>query len=213
MLRNLALLAASALRRDARFRYLEHEACDVLGFKVFGSPHTSEAGGAWAFHYDRGPQAAELWADVPDDVDVLAPLFLAEQIQAKLGAMGRASRTGRGAHTRSPMPGCDVLLTHSPPKFLLDKCYNGENAGSTTLRHAVEQSLAPPQLWICGHVHEARGHAYLESAVGAPKTLVLNAANANVGRASHLVAAPCVADVLPRVAEAADASGLSLIHI
>ena len=113
----------------------------------------------------------------------------------------------RRAHTRSPMPGCDVLLTHSPPKFLLDKCYNGENAGSTTLRHAVEQSLAPPQLWICGHVHEARGHAYLESAVGAPKTLVLNAANANVGRASHLVAAPCVADVLPRVAEAADASG------
>ena len=113
----------------------------------------------------------------------------------------------RGAHTRSPMPGCDVLLTHSPPKFLLDKCYNGENAGSTTIRHAVEQSLAPPQLWICGHVHEARGHAYLESAVGAPKTLVLNAANANVGRASHLVAAPCVADVLPRVADAADASG------
>ena len=36
---------------------------------------------------------------------------------------------------------------------------------------------------------------------------MLNAANANVGRASHLVAAPCVADVLPRVAEAADAGG------
>jgi len=46
-----------------------------------------------------------------DDVDVLAPLFLAEQIQSKLGAMGRASRTGRGAHTR----------LHSSPRALLPR--------------------------------------------------------------------------------------------
>ena len=63
----------------------------------------------------------------------------------------------RGAHTRSPMPGCDVLLTHSPPKFLLGQVLQWRECdGSTLLRHAVEQSLAPPQLWICGHVHEAR---------------------------------------------------------
>ena len=55
---------------------------------------------------------------------------------------------GGAARTRSPMPGCDVLLTLSS-KFLLDKCYNGENAGSTT--PATPSSRASRHL-SCGSV-------------------------------------------------------------
>ncbi|KAH8092836.1 calcineurin-like phosphoesterase [Aureococcus anophagefferens] len=60
-----------ALRSDGRFAYLEHASATVLGYEVFGSPHTSDAYGNWAFHYDRGPEAAKLWAAIPPSTDVL----------------------------------------------------------------------------------------------------------------------------------------------
>ena len=60
-----------ALRSDGRFAYLEHASATVLGYEVFGSPFTSDAYGNWAFHYDRGPEAAKLWAAIPPSTDVL----------------------------------------------------------------------------------------------------------------------------------------------
>ena len=60
-----------ALRSDGRFAYLEHASASVLGYEVFGSPFTSDAYGNWAFHYDRGPEAAKLWAAIPPSTDVL----------------------------------------------------------------------------------------------------------------------------------------------
>ena len=35
---------------------------------------------------------------------------------------------------RRELPSCDVLVTHVPPKGVLDRCYNGDHAGSRFLR-------------------------------------------------------------------------------
>ena len=106
---------------------------------------------------------------------------------------------------REPLPTCDILATHSPPLYLLDKCYSGGFGGSKQLRGAVEDALVRPRLWLCGHIHEGRGHAPdafgggsaivaprngpLELSVSptAPGTLVVNCATANSGRAARLV--------------------------
>ena len=106
---------------------------------------------------------------------------------------------------REPLPTCDILATHSPPLYLLDKCYSGGFGGSKQLRGAVEDALVRPRLWLCGHIHEGRGHApdafgagsaidaprdgplELSVSPAAPGTLVVNCATANSGRAARLV--------------------------
>jgi predicted phosphodiesterase len=89
---------------------------------------------------------------------------------------------------------CDVMCSHVPPKNLLDKCYSGGHAGSVTLRKAVEKmKTGPPVLWLCGHIHEARG--ILRHDFGgdqAPETLIINAANANPGMAEKIDHGPVV---------------------
>ena len=52
---------------------------------------------------------------------------------------------------RSLMPPCDVLVSHLPPKGILDECYGGQRVGSTVLRDAVGSLLAPI---IAGFVSE-----------------------------------------------------------
>ncbi|OAA73618.1 Metallophosphoesterase domain protein [Cordyceps fumosorosea ARSEF 2679] len=52
-------------------------------------------------------------------------------------------------------PGVDVLLTHGPPRGLLD----GDGRGCPLLRREVAR--ARPRLLVCGHVHAGRGVATL----------------------------------------------------
>jgi predicted phosphodiesterase len=110
--------------------------------------------------------------------------------------------------TRRPqteLPEGDVLVTHVPPKGVLDKTYSGERAGSHSLRQALERGRHRPQLWLCGHIHEARGACVVRFGGNAqPPTTVVNAANANTGRATHLTAGPMVCELRPRVSAAAD---------
>ena len=73
---------------------------------------------------------------------------------------GDAVLSAARAHAQ-PMPGCDVLL-RTLPQVPAGQVLQWRERGQHDLRHAVEQSLAPPQLWICGHVHEARGQAPAE---------------------------------------------------
>lgn len=52
------------------------------------------------------------------------------------------------------LPLCDVLVSHEPPKGVLDLTYHGFSAGSSYLRDAVTIAKTKPRLWLCGHIHE-----------------------------------------------------------
>eukprot|EP00957_Ditylum_brightwellii_P045030 3416155-Ditylum_brightwellii.AAC.1 len=93
---------------------------------------------------------------------------------------------------------CDILATHEPPHSILDSCLSGDRAGSRVIRSAVENMKGlPPKLWVCGHIHEGRGS--MRHTFGTKhttrETVVINAANANHGRANHLMHGPVVVDV------------------
>lgn len=49
----------------------------------------------------------------------------------------------------------DVLVTHGPPRLILDRNDAGENCGSMALLAAV--TWHRPRLHVFGHIHEARG--------------------------------------------------------
>ena len=53
----------------------------------------------------------------------------------------------------------------------------------------------PPYLWLCGHIHEGRGAESVSFGVSPRETLVINAANANSGRATHIASGPIVVDI------------------
>ena len=53
------------------------------------------------------------------------------------------------------MPSGSVLVSHSPPKGLLDRDSRGRSLGSEAIRSAVEK-LRPP-LVVCGHIHASGG--------------------------------------------------------
>lgn len=90
-------------------------------------------------------------------------------------------------------PTCDVMASHLPPFKTLDRTYTGKFAGSNYLTSCVRGMVKPPRLWLAGHIHEGRGltkkqfgkHQHLE-------TTVVNCANANSGRATHLAHGPVV---------------------
>ena len=52
-----------------------------------------------------------------------------------------------------------ILVSHPPPKGVVDVVHSGEHVGSTAVRRIVEE-FRPP-LVLCGHIHEARGIATL----------------------------------------------------
>lgn len=47
-----------------------------------------------------------------------------------------------------------VILSHTPPFGILDRTVDGRHVGSRVLRELAEQHRG---LFICGHIHEARG--------------------------------------------------------
>ncbi|WP_216614716.1 metallophosphatase domain-containing protein [Methylomonas sp. ZR1] len=50
--------------------YLEDSGIDIYGVKFWGSPWQPWFGG-WAFNLPRGQKLADVWAQIPDDTDVL----------------------------------------------------------------------------------------------------------------------------------------------
>lgn len=48
-----------------------------------------------------------------------------------------------------------VLVTHSPPKGLLDRSSGGLSLGSAAIRRTLER--VRPRLVVCGHIHESSG--------------------------------------------------------
>lgn len=53
----------------------------------------------------------------------------------------------------------DVLITHGPPRGILDKTFSGEPVGCDDLRAAVER--IQPRLHVFGHIHEGYGELIL----------------------------------------------------
>jgi len=51
--------------------------------------------------------------------------------------------------------GIDILVTHGPPRRVLDRIVTGERVGSEELAAAVAR--VRPSLHVFGHIHEARG--------------------------------------------------------
>lgn len=50
----------------------------------------------------------------------------------------------------------DVLISHGPPKHVLDQTYNGDHAGSPALLHDLSARLHP-KVVVFGHIHEGYG--------------------------------------------------------
>lgn len=55
----------------------------------------------------------------------------------------------------------DVVITHGPIAGVLDKTASGEHAGCSDLRRELLDRVRP-QLFVCGHIHEARGQEYID---------------------------------------------------
>ncbi len=61
-----------------------------------------------------------------------------------------------------------VLISHSPPKNILDLASSGKNLGSTAVRDLIDEKT--PKLVVCGHIHESG-----EKQQWVNQTLVVNA--------------------------------------
>lgn len=102
----------------------------------------------------------------------------------------------------SDFPKCDILVSHEPPKHILDLTYHGFSAGSFHLKDLVERAENKPRMWLCGHIHESRGilsHKFQPDGADnedeCEATIVINASNANSGRANRIVSGAVVVEV------------------
>ena len=107
----------------------------------------------------------------------------------------RSIRRRSSSYAMPSLPKCDILVTHEPPKGCLDLTYHGFSAGSMYLRELVEHSEHKPRLWVCGHIHESRGLSKLFQENEDASTMVINASNANSGRANRLVSGAVVVEI------------------
>ena len=53
------------------------------------------------------------------------------------------------------LPSGGVLISHSPPRGVLDMSFDGKNLGSETVREAI--GIKKPKLVVCGHIHGSAG--------------------------------------------------------
>ena len=137
------------------------------------------------------PLSGALYATSPQPLELALPNGATLRL-ALVPFFRTKSTRQRSRHKRFTLPleslsSCDVLVSHVPPRGVLDSCYDGALGGCATLRTAVESSPHKPRLWLCGHIHESRG-AVRHRFGGLPDaTVVVNAASANSGVARKLL--------------------------
>ncbi|MEP5008543.1 metallophosphoesterase, partial [Roseobacter sp.] len=51
----------------------------------------------------------------------------------------------------------DILISHSPPKGVLDRASNGMSLGSVTVLDTIKR--VQPKLVLCGHIHDCWGQS------------------------------------------------------
>lgn len=98
MMRNLV--------EEAGWTYLDHQPAVVQGFRFFGSGYTPRFFD-WALNVDRGPKLAALWAQIPEDTQVLVthgpPHGRLDEVNRPAGEMDANDfgSFGRGDKSRS----------------------------------------------------------------------------------------------------------------
>lgn len=55
----------------------------------------------------------------------------------------------------STCPENSIIISHSPPKGIVDVSSSGKSLGSTTVRKIIEEKS--PRLVVCGHIHGSEG--------------------------------------------------------
>ncbi|KAL6232314.1 Metallo-dependent phosphatase-like protein [Aspergillus navahoensis] len=133
---------------NAGIRYMEEETRTFTvpstgaKFTVYASPYTPEFC-AWAFSYPRSEDRYN------------PPVSGAGDPKPKVFVPG--------------YPGIDILLTHGPPKGILDQVVgSGESVGCEHLYRAVKR--ARPALHVFGHIHEGYGARRVEWETSGPKS-------------------------------------------
>lgn len=132
--------------------YLEDSGVSLMGLNFYGSPWAPAFGSGWAFQLTSQAHANDKWGRAVD-------------YMASTGARG-----------------IDVLVTHGPPRGILDATEDDilvdglrqkERVGCPELRRLVQ--TYPPQLHLFGHIHESPG---IQVHGG---TCFVNAANCDLG--------------------------------
>lgn len=73
----------------------------------------------------------------------------------KCKAFGRERDSEIEKYFKAIPSDADILVTHTPPFGILDKCYDGSIVGSKSLMRAVKR--INPKLHVFGHIHECGG--------------------------------------------------------
>jgi len=122
-----------------------------------------------------------------------------EPFSRRMAYRNSRRQSASASSTASSFPKCDILVSHEPPKHVLDLTYHGFSAGSFYLKDLVERAEHKPRLWLCGHIHESRGIVTKQfqpnEEVESDSTIVINASNANSGRANRIVSGAVVVEV------------------
>jgi len=79
-----------------------------------------------------------------------------------------------GTETSIVPDNIDILMTHGPPKYVLDSTCDGRSAGCEHLRRAVER--VKPKLHCFGHIHKGYGAQRLEYEARSSRTSKAEAA-------------------------------------
>jgi hypothetical protein len=122
------------LAREAGVTYLEegtHTFTLKNGakFTVYASPYQPEFNN-WAFGYERGHDRFNNYRQRAHGVHSIAQNPVPD------------------------FPGVDIMMTHGPPKGILDQCEQGSMGCDNLLRAA---DRARPRLYCFGHIHEGYG--------------------------------------------------------
>ncbi|MEE8113632.1 MAG: metallophosphatase domain-containing protein [Nitrososphaerales archaeon] len=119
----------AAMRGISDVHYLDNSSVTIDGIKFYGTPWTPFFYD-WAFNGSEGADAPIRMEGNRDLVEVYGEI--PEDTQ--------------------------VLICHGPPRGIVDMAYD-ERAGSYEMRKLLESDkLALLRLYLCGHIHEGRGH-------------------------------------------------------
>lgn len=130
-----------------------------------GFPHSVVVAGNHDFLFQKQPELArEILSAVPglvylehDEAEVAGLRVFGSPWQPEFCNWAFNLERGEplARRWRQVPSGVDVLVTHSPPFGVLDRCDHGERVGCEALRDELPRIA--PRLHVFGHIHEARG--------------------------------------------------------